>query len=120
MVADRNGMRFDIREPVLSNVLSQRCKRGGIGLERHDARIRVKLLEEENRHADIAAAIENQRSIVVGPEEIRGVHEDLAEQPAQVRLAHKGDLVAEQLDRVRQDGTTEALIGADNLLLEIF
>jgi len=42
MIADRNGMQFDIRELVWRNVLSQRCERGGVRLERRDARVRVK------------------------------------------------------------------------------
>ena len=116
MAADRNGMQLDIREAVLHDVLSQGCEGSGIGLERNDAVILIKLFEGEDRHADIAAAIEDRRPIVIRLEKIRSVHEDLPEQPAQARLAHERDLVAKQVDWVRRDRTTETFVSADDLL----
>src|SRR5262249_6259021 len=120
VAADRNGMQLDIRETILHDVLSQGCEGGGIGLKRDDARILIKLFEEQDRHADIAAAIEDQRPIVFRLEKIRSVHEDLPEQPAQVRLAPERDLVAKPVDWVPWERTKESFVSAYDLLLEIF
>jgi hypothetical protein len=73
----------DSGQVVVPHVRRQHIERSRVGLERHDLGLGIERLEEQDRHADVRATIDNARAWGIRLEEILQPHELGPEQCAE-------------------------------------